>query len=470
VASFTAVGTGERLHGTTELLRSAGFEESSEDVAAGVGLLVVGEACADLLSRVVRLARRGRLLVVLAAPDAADPWELLRAGAADVVTGASSVDVRGLQARLDRWAAVDALVDSEQVRTSAVGQSPAWRDALRNVVEIARFTTSPVLLTGETGTGKEVVARLVHELDPRPRRGELVLVDCTTVVPSLSGSEFFGHEKGAFTGASTSRAGAFERADGGTLFLDEVGELPAPMQAELLRVVQEGAYKRVGGSQWQSTRFRLIAATNRDLFREQDEGRFRRDLYYRLAAATVRLPPLRDRPEDVLPLFRHFLAATLPGRVEPEVEPSVAALLLVRRSTGNVRDLRQLAVRVASRHVGPGPITPGDIPPDDRPPAQDGDRDLEELPMAVPPQGRPPGPGPADGSHDVVAWTGQLEQVVREALRAGTGLKELRAAVGDVATRVALDEARTSGEAARLLGVSRRAVEYRRAGTPPRPG
>src|SRR5437763_9151048 len=132
-------------------------------------------------------------------------------------------------------------------------------------MEAAFFTDAPVLSTGETGTGKELIARLVHSLDARSKKRDLVVVDCTTIVPTLSGSEFFGHERGAFTGAVSTREGAFALADGGTLFLDEVGELPLTLQPRLLRVLQEHTYKRVGGNLWQEAKFRLVCATNRNL-------------------------------------------------------------------------------------------------------------------------------------------------------------------------------------------------------------
>jgi len=351
---------------------------------------------------------------------------------------------------------VDAIVESDAVRSVALGAAPEWKAVLREVVEIARFTTSSMLLTGETGTGKEVVARLVHDLDPRPRRRELVLVDCTTIVPSLSGSEFFGHEKGAFTGASTPRSGAFEMADRGTLFLDEVGELHAELQAALLRVVQEGSYKPVGGTRWQTTSFRMLAATNRDLWADSEAGRFRRDLYFRLASVTVRLPPLRERLDDVVLLFGHFLAQARPGRDPSVLDPAVIDLLRRRAYPGNVRDLSQLAVRVATRHVGDGPISPGDIPPDDRPSASSGAGCSTPTPTSTPPA--------SDG------WRQQLERAIRMSLLAGEGLKQLKTLVPEIATGIALAESDGPAAAARMLGVSRRAVDYRKSGNGTAPG
>ena len=153
-------------------------------------------------------------------------------------------------------------------------------------------------------------------------------------MPSLSGSEFFGHEKGAFTGAAAARDGAFELADGGTLFLDEVGELPVTLQAELLRVIQEGTFKRVGSNTWRKSSFRLVCATNRDLAAEQAHGaRFRSDFFYRIAGCTLHLPSLRDRTEDILPLFRHFFRQAHPDREPPELYGPVRDLLAPPRRT-----------------------------------------------------------------------------------------------------------------------------------------
>ena len=227
-----------------------------------------------------------------------------------------------------------------------------------------------------------------------------------------------------------------------------MGELPAELQAALLRVVQERAFKRVGGSRWQGTSFRLVAATNRDLLAEQAAGRFRRDLYFRLAAATVRLPPLRDRTEDVVPLFRHFFEQARGDGPCPGIHPAVITLLMQRQYPGNVRDLRQLALRVAARHVGAGPVTPGDIPPDDRPAYRQTPTETNTNAL--------------DGNPD--AWSAGLERAVRSALRAGAGLKELKSRVPEMAVRIAREETDGLGAAAKMLGVSRRAMDYRNTG------
>ena len=270
-------------------------------------------------------------------------------------------------ARLTRWRQVDELVNSPLVRDNLVGRSPSWNRALRRVVEAARFSDASVLIMGESGTGKELIARLIHTLDPRPDKKDLVVLDCTTIVPELSGSEFFGHERGAFTGAVGPREGAFALAHRSTLFLDEIGELPLVLQAQLLRAVQERNYKRVGGNAWFNTEFRLICATNRDLEAEILCGRFRADLYYRIASWVCRLPPLRERPEDICLLVDHFLSGENLERELPQLSEPVRSYLLRRAYPGNVRELRQLVTRMLGRHVGEAPITVGDIPEDERP-------------------------------------------------------------------------------------------------------
>jgi transcriptional regulator with GAF, ATPase, and Fis domain len=392
----------------------------------------------------IREASRGGLVRVLAiatsqsTPSSSTAWSLIGAGASDVMGWAESENpANEARARLDRWAQVDELMESPIVRENLVGRGRAWTLLLRQIVEVARFTNSSVLLTGESGTGKELVARLIHDLDGRPGRGDFVILDCTTVVPTLSGSEFFGHDRGAFTGAVTARDGAFALADGGTLFLDEVGELPLQLQAELLRVIQEGMYKRVGGNLWRHTSFRLICATNRDLFSEEAQGTFRRDLLYRIAAWTFNLPPLRDRVDDISLLAKAFLAQSQPDMTEVEWDNAVWDLLLHREYPGNIRELRQLVVRIAQRHVGPGRITVGDVPTDERPVATD----MEEH--------RP---------HPT------LENAIRQALARGATLRSISRDAADTAIQIALaDEAFNVQRAARRLGVTDRAIQLRRA-------
>ena len=224
---------------------------------------------------------RERVIAVATSREAAatHAWTILQAGASDLLVWRSDATAGSIFERLERWQWIDDLVSAPIVRDQLVGRSAPWLAVVRQIVESAVTSDLPVLLTGESGTGKERAARVVHALGSRASARPLVLLDCTTVVPELAGSEFFGHERGAFTGAVTARDGAFALANGSTLFLDEVGELPVTLQAELLRVVQEHTYKRVGSNQWQLTDFRLVCATNRNLLEEQAQGRFRRDLF-----------------------------------------------------------------------------------------------------------------------------------------------------------------------------------------------
>src|SRR2546423_3739435 len=178
-----------------------------------------------------------------------------------------------------------------------VGRSPRMREVFGLLKKVAPMDVS-VIVTGETGTGKELVARALHDESPR-RKGPFVVLDCGSIPENLIESELFGHEKGAFTGATSSREGAFERADGGTIFLDEIGELRMDLQPRLLRVLENREVRRVGGSQVIDLDVRVVAATNRDLVKEVSEGHFREDLFFRLSVINISLPPLRLRREDV---------------------------------------------------------------------------------------------------------------------------------------------------------------------------
>jgi transcriptional regulator with GAF, ATPase, and Fis domain len=426
------------------LLADAGIEATPLDIDAphGSGVVIFRRVCPELreLLREVSAGGRERVLLIAlsrAALGGSSAWALLQAGASDVMAwDATAAAASQAAARLARWAEVDDILRVPLVERNLVGRAPAWTGALRRIVEVARFTDASVLLEGESGTGKELAARLVHGLDGRPNKKDLIVVDCTTIVSELSGSEFFGHERGAYTGAIGPREGAFALANGGTLFLDEIGELPLPLQAQLLRVVQERTYKRVGGNTWQQTHFRLVCATNRDLLAEVERGAFRRDLYYRIASTVCRLPPLRERVEDILVLARHFMESLRPGEPAPGFDDEVREHLLQRAYPGNVRDLQQLVTRILLRHVGVGPITVGDMP-DEEWRAKDGCDDWRE---------------------------GILEQAVRRAITLGAGLKDIGRTAEEIAVRVAvLEEEGNLQRAASRLGVTDRALQLRRA-------
>jgi transcriptional regulator with GAF, ATPase, and Fis domain len=261
-------------------------------------------------------------------------------------------------------------------------------------------------------------------------------VDCGSLVPELSGSEFFGHERGAFTGAHIQREGAFALADGATLLLDEIGEIPVALQAQLLRAIQEKTYKRVGGNVWQRASFRLVCATNRNLEELVRQGQFRLDLYYRIAGCVFRTPSLRERKEDIPALAAHFLGGCIPGAVSG-FDPIVRDYLLNRDYPGNIRELRQLIERIAHRHTGPGPITAGDVPEEDRP----ADGDLHR------------------------AWPDEdLERTISNALATGASLGEISRATADTAIRIAVQSERGNLQrAAGRLGITDRALQMRRA-------
>lgn len=424
-------------------LTECGLPPAPGDAAArGPMVLLFSRLDDELQERVRTCSRDGldRLLVVAASREALPPggsFRLLDAGASEVLVLTSAADTaRQIAAHVERWSQIDALIESPMVKNNLVGKSRPWTMTLRHLVEIAKFTDAPTLVLGESGTGKELTARLVHTIDPRPDKGELVVLDCTTIVPELSGSEFFGHERGAFTGASGARDGAFALADGGSLFLDEVGELPLALQAQLLRVVQERSYKRVGGNTWHGTQFRLVCATNRDLLKEVDAGTFRRDLYYRIASTVVRLPPLRERLDDILPLVRHFMETLRPGIEAPALDDEVRDHLLRRRYPGNVRELRHLVCRLLFRHVPPGPVTVGALP------------DEERSASIV-----------CDSWHD-----GQFDDAIRRAVTLGAHLKDIGRYAEHAAVRIAVeDEEGNLQRAAARLGVTDRALQLRRA-------
>jgi formate hydrogenlyase transcriptional activator len=234
---------------------------------------------------------------------------------------------------------------AERDLRALTGDGPAMR-AVRLAIGQVAPTDSTALVLGETGTGKELVARAIHQLSPRRDR-LLVSVNCAALAPGVIASELFGHEEGAFTGATRRRPGRFELAHQGTLFLDEVGELPPEAQVMLLRVLQERVVERVGGGTPVPVDVRVVAATHRDLAAAVDEGRFRADLYYRLNVFPIRVPPLRERREDVPALVRHFVHhfSRHLGKTVARVSPAAERLLAGYDWPGNVRELRNLVER-----------------------------------------------------------------------------------------------------------------------------
>lgn len=294
----------------------------------------------------------------------------IKAGAADYLTKPFSFrelehrlqkldELRGFRRELSGLRAL--LNEAEEPCCGIVGQSPAMRELTQLLRTFAQHD-APVLVTGETGTGKEKVARALHQLGPRAR-APFIPVACGAIPQELAESALLGHERGAFTGATGQRFGAFERADGGTLLLDDIDDLPLGLQVKLLRALEEKKFVRVGGSREIEVDTRVVATSKVDLDESAERGEFRRDLYYRLRALEVRLPPLRERGEDILLLAEHFIRQIQAGEGTGEVTlgPAAAACLRRHRWPGNVRELRH-AMESAVIVCAGGTITPECLP------------------------------------------------------------------------------------------------------------
>ncbi len=275
------------------------------------------------------------------------------------------------------------LLERSRPPTNIVGTSEAMRAVLRLIERVAP-TDKAVLIQGESGTGKELVARAIQERSARADR-PFVTVNCAALPETLVESELFGHEKGAFTGATARKDGLFEVADGGTLFVDEIGELPLALQPKLLRVLEDGSLRRIGSHQERRVNVRVIAATNRDLQQEVAEGRFREDLYYRINVMSITLPPLRERREDLPLLLEHFLEQGW------QIDPEARAALLNYDWPGNIRQLinaldramiladdRTIRLADLPREIVPGGGTTRRLPP----PEHNGDMDLAAVERA----------------------------------------------------------------------------------------
>ncbi len=328
------------------------------------------------LFREVRERRPGTPVILITAYGTiGDAVEAIRAGAFDYVT--KPFDEAELLRVVGNAVRTAALAQREEVAGDEgeqwfgmVGRSPAWME-VRRVIGKAAASPFAVLITGDTGTGKELVARAIHRIGAR-REGPFLKINGAAIPPNLWEAEVFGYEKGAFTGAATSKPGRFELADGGTFFLDEVGDVPLPMQAKLLRVLQDREFERVGGVKTRTADVRLICASNRDLSRDMEKGRFREDLFYRINGIPIHLPPLRERREDILPLAECFLrrACRDLGGKSRRFSPEAVEILLRHSWPGNVRELENAVGRAVALSEGDA-ILPGDLClalPDEPPP------------------------------------------------------------------------------------------------------
>ncbi len=310
------------------------------------------------------------VIVLTGHPDIDDAIQAMKLGAYDYLTKPARLseveEVLKRAAEMGRLkkenVALKRIVAQKEGPTRILGQSPAIRGVLESIARVAASEAN-VLIQGETGTGKGLVAQALHQQSPRCAKSFLA-INCSAFQDQLLESELFGHERGSFTGAVTAKPGLFEVADGGTLFLDEVAEMSPAMQAKLLQVLDAGELRRVGGTRTLRVNVRVLAATNKDLAQEVPAGRFREDLYYRLDVISVTLPPLRERKEDIPILIEHFLAKfRLPGQKMKVVAPEVLERFVHDRWPGNIRELANTIERLVI--LSPGPVIgPGDVPED----------------------------------------------------------------------------------------------------------
>ncbi|MFU8893104.1 MAG: sigma-54-dependent transcriptional regulator [Luteolibacter sp.] len=309
-------------------------------------------------------------------------------------------------------------------RVRIIGSSRPLQNVFKLVGRVAR-SDAPVLISGESGTGKELIAKAVHEYSPR-RKSEMITINCGAIPENLLESELFGHEKGSFTGAIARRAGRFEQADGGTLFLDEIGDMPLGIQVKLLRVLQDGSFSRVGANETLKTDVRIVAATHKNLASEVTQGHFREDLYYRLNVVELRIPPLRERPEDI-PLLAEFFLQNITrknGMARIRLSSEAIAALQQHHWPGNVRELENTIARACALAAS-SILLPEDLPLTSAPGKPKGDvKNLVDQLLDF---------APADGT--TLAWL-EREIAGRALDRAEGNLKQAAAALGIPATRL----------------------------------
>ncbi len=323
----------------------------------------------ELLDRIQRQSPQTLVVLTAGFPTTGQIIEATQRGAHDVLRKESlAFELRpvvesALQTLEDRRSAGPTAPDlpKHDGRVKMIGASRSLQEVFKIVGRVAR-SDAPILIAGESGTGKELVAKAVHEYSPR-RQSEMITINCGAIPENLLESELFGHEKGSFTGAIARRAGRFEQADGGTLFLDEIGDMPLTIQVKLLRVLQDGTFSRVGSNETIKTDARIIAATHKNLTEEVQAGRFREDLYYRLNVVEIRIPPLRDRIEDVPLLAEYFLQRITRKNGMARIHLSAEAVNTLQNHLwpGNVRELENTIARacaLATTNI----LLPSDIP------------------------------------------------------------------------------------------------------------
>jgi DNA-binding NtrC family response regulator len=431
----------DKLRRVVELqLKGSGFEvdqagsaEEALKLADRADLILTdlrlpGMTGLELLSQIRRQNSRTPVIVMTAFSTVENAVEAMKAGAVDFLPKPFSLD--HLMAVVNKAIEVRTLRDENQKLReelgwryqfdNLVGRSPAMREIFTTVNRVAA-TRATVLLAGESGVGKDMIARAIHQHSPRADR-PFVKINCTAIPENLMESELFGYEKGAFTGANTTKLGKFEQADTGTVFLDEIGDVPASIQVKLLRILQEREFERLGSNKTRHIDVRVLAATNVDLRAALEQGTFREDLYYRLNVLPIDIPPLRERKEDIPFLAEHFVkkfAKDVGGRIESISETAIQKLLQYHWP-GNVRELENVIER--SMVLSPGPVLePEDIKMDTAPRRAQTAFDVPFLPEGM--------------------MLDEFERsIIREALNRANGNKS---------------------QAARLLGLTRNALRYR---------
>jgi len=433
----------DKLRRVIELqLKAAGFDvdqagsaEEGLKLAERADLILTdlrlpGMTGIELLTKIRLESSRTPVVVMTAFGTIENAVEAMKAGAVDFLPKPFSLD--HLMAVVEKALEVRSLRDENQKLReelgwryefdNLVGRSPAMREIFATVNRVAP-TRATVLLAGESGVGKDMIARAIHQHSPRATR-PFVKINCTAIPENLMESELFGYEKGAFTGANTTKLGKFEQADTGTVFLDEIGDVPPAIQVKLLRILQEREFERLGSNKVKHIDVRVLAATNVDLRAALEQGTFREDLYYRLNVLPIDIPPLRERKEDIPFLAEHFVRKFMKdvdGRIESISEAAIQKLLQYHWP-GNVRELENVIER--SMVLSQGPVLdPEDIKMDNAPRRSHAAVDAQFLPEGM--------------------TLDQFEQsIIREALNRANGNKS---------------------QAARLLGLTRNALRYRLA-------
>jgi DNA-binding NtrC family response regulator len=364
----------------------------------------------EVLRRAKQMTPPPPVLLVTAVNDVPTSKQAMTEGAYDYIT--KPIDMEDLRIQVNRAAEraslqrQNAALAEQLLETSGFGGIVGTSRGMQQVMQTARQVAGsdiPVLITGENGTGKELIAKGIHTTSRR-RKQRLVALNCAGLSESILEDELFGHVRNAFTGANTDREGRFEYADEGTLFMDEIGDMPGPMQAKLLRVLENGEVVRLGSNSPVKVDVRLISATNRRLEEMVADGQFRQDLYFRIKGITIHLPPLRERREDIPLLTHYFMQAAAERYQKPidGIDPEAQQVLMSYGWPGNVRQLKNAIDTMVVLAAGPR-LTVTDLPPDMRPPGAGG-------------SGVPAGGGSGPGGLDNVGGI-SLDQLEREAIR-----------------------------------------------------